>query len=306
MSLKVIEFFSGIGAFAQAARSDALALDIIQAFDQNQAANLSYTQNYGLEPSKHNLDSIKVGQIKPADLWWMSPPCTPYSVRGNQLDRDDPRARSLLNLLQLLPELRPSFVLIENVDGIKGSRMEAHLNLTFDQLGYKLATLNLCPTMFGVPMLRPRYFFVASRQGEPHLTAPVAPLNSAPLSSFLASCMSEAQLSGLMLPDSQLERYRPVLNIIDSQAPDSRAICFTSGYHKCRKASGSLIATAGGARFFAPEEILNLLGFAPQYKLPEDLPLSTRFRLVGNSVDVRSIEYLMAQINSLLRSIKDV
>lgn len=306
MSLKVIEFFSGIGAFAQAARTGSVALDIIQAFDQNQAANLSYTQNYGLVPDLHNLDSIKVGQIKPADLWWMSPPCTPYSVRGNQLDKDDPRARSLLNLLQLLPELRPSFVLIENVDGIKGSRMEAHLNLTFEQLGYKLTTLNLCPTMFGVPMLRPRYFFVASRLGQPHLTAPVAPAESAALSSYIASNMSGAQLSSLMLPDSQLERYRPVLNIIDSEAPDSRAICFTSGYYKCRKASGSLIATAGGARFFAPEEILNLLGFAPQYKLPEDLPLSTRYRLVGNSVDVRSIKYLMAQINPLLRSISDV
>lgn len=306
MSLKVIEFFSGIGAFAQAARSGSVALDIIQAFDQNQAANLSYSQNYGLVPDQHNLDSIKVGQVKSADLWWMSPPCTPYSVRGNQLDKDDPRARSLLNLLQLLPELRPSFVLIENVEGIKGSRMEAHLNLTFEQLGYKLNTLSLCPTMFGVPMLRPRYFFVASRLGQPHLTAPVAPADSAALSSYLACNMSAAQLSGLMLPDSQLERYRPVLNIIDSEAPDSRAICFTSGYYKCRKASGSLIATAGGARFFAPEEILNLLGFAPQYKLPEDLTLSTRYRLVGNSVDVRSIKYLMTQINSLLRSISDV
>ena len=29
-----------------------------------------------------------------ADLWWLSPPCQPYSVRGRGRDLDDPRART--------------------------------------------------------------------------------------------------------------------------------------------------------------------------------------------------------------------
>lgn len=304
MSLRVIEFFAGIGAFAQAALKSTEALEVIQAFDQNESANLSYFQNYGLKPDTHNLDSIKSSQIKAADVWWMSPPCTPYSVRGKQLDMDDPRARSLLNLLHVLPDLKPAVVMIENVDGIKESRMEAHLTETFARLGYQLSTLSLCPTMFGVPMLRPRYFFVAALAARPKLVTPHAPVANSALSSYLNEHLSEEQLLKLTLPDSQLERYRSVLNIIDSGDPLSRAICFTSGYFKCRKASGSMIATASGARFFAPEEILNLLGFSDAYKLPNVLSLSTCFRLVGNSVDVRSINYLLEQIVPLLRNIK--
>lgn len=296
MSLRVIEFFSGIGAFAQAASKSTVTLDVVQAFDQNEAANMSYSQNYGLKPDTYNLDSIKSSQIKAADLWWMSPPCTPYSVRGKQLDMDDPRARSLLNLLHVLPDLLPSIVMIENVDGIKGSRMELFLTETFARLGYKLSTLSLCPTMFGVPMLRPRYFFVASLHGQPRLISPELPSSSTALASYIDKRLTDDQISRLKLPDNQLERYRPVLNIIDASDPASRAICFTSGYFKCRKASGSMLATASGARFFAPQEILNLLGFSSDYRLPDMLSLSTCFRLVGNSVDVRSINYLLAQV----------
>ena len=96
MTLRALEFYSGIGAFAQAAsRFD---IDIVRAFDQSQSANLTYKSNYDTAPNHRNLDSISAAEIADADLWWMSPPCTPFTRRGNQKGGEDNRARSFFNL----------------------------------------------------------------------------------------------------------------------------------------------------------------------------------------------------------------
>ena len=43
-----------------------------------------------------------------ADLWLLAPPCQPYTRCGLQRGSDDPRAKSLLHLLALLPQLQAS------------------------------------------------------------------------------------------------------------------------------------------------------------------------------------------------------
>ncbi|MGH9548353.1 MAG: DNA cytosine methyltransferase, partial [Terriglobales bacterium] len=65
--LKAIEFFSGIGAFAQAARE--FDLEVIAAFDQNESANIVYAHNFGWQPSHRNLDSIQKCDLPDADVW---------------------------------------------------------------------------------------------------------------------------------------------------------------------------------------------------------------------------------------------
>src|SRR3990167_940922 len=95
--LSAIEFFSGIGAFAEATSNSDIA--VIQAFDQSAVANQVYEHNFERKPRSRNLDSIAASEIPKADLWWMSPPCTPFSVRGRRKDDKDPRAKSLLNLI---------------------------------------------------------------------------------------------------------------------------------------------------------------------------------------------------------------
>jgi len=160
MSFKAIEFFSGIGAFAQAALSN--QVDVIAAFDQSQFANQAYEKNYGLKPNSRNLDSIPLRLIPQADLWWLSPPCTPYSRRGRQRDVEDARAKSFLHLIECLKVLTPDVVLIENVDAFLNSKMHHILAEAFLQSGYQTSTLRLNPQMFGIPMQRPRIFLVAT------------------------------------------------------------------------------------------------------------------------------------------------
>src|SRR5271163_4832641 len=120
--ITAIEFFSGIGGFAAVAPD--FGIDVVQAFDQDESANRVYQANFQKVPDSHNLDCIDASQIAPADMWWLSPPCTPYTSRGAQQGLNDSRSVSLVNLLNQLRELLPGMIVLENVLGFLNS--DAH------------------------------------------------------------------------------------------------------------------------------------------------------------------------------------
>jgi site-specific DNA-cytosine methylase len=290
-SLKAVEFFSGIGAFAEACRDS--PINVIAAFDQNEHANKVYESNFQLSPAHKNLESINPDDIPDASIWWMSPPCTPFSRRGKQKDDEDPRARAFLNLIAALPSCKPEYFFMENVEGFAASKVNERLQKTLIDLGYKHISFNLCSSMFGVPMRRPRHFIAASRTTQPKTPEIEAFADPRTLRQFLI----ENDEPDLILSESELEKYRPVLNIVDAGDPEAYLICFTRGYYKCRKASGSLVRTANdGARFVSPSEILDLFGFSPKFKFPTSLSMSLRWRLIGNSVDVRAVKAVLSTV----------
>jgi site-specific DNA-cytosine methylase len=286
-----VEFFSGIGAFAEAPQSH--DLEIVAAFDQCAEANQTYQKNFGLEPNSRNLDSLRQAEIPQADIWWMSPPCKPFTVRGKKRDDEDPRAASFLKLISLIPRHLPDYIFVENVLGFRNSRVHSKLTETLKNEGYSVSRHEICPTELGIPMKRPRIFVLACQNRPIKIQSPDHGRLSemASVKSFLRESEHNHEL---LVDQSDLERYGPSLNILDPHEQDAVAICFTSNYWKSMKASGSLLKLPDQrARRFAPEEILRLLGFGPGFSFPETLDMRTRWRLAGNSVDVRSIRSLL-------------
>jgi site-specific DNA-cytosine methylase len=288
---KAIEFFSGIGAFAQAAGW--AGLPIVAAFDQSAQANSTYRLNYGQSPRNGNLDSLKAEDVPPSEIWWLSPPCKPFTVRGKGQDDGDRRALCFANILNLLPKLRPQLVFVENVLGFCGSKMHAMLLEKCAAAGLRTTEVQLCPTMFGVPMRRPRLFVIAAKDGVWFSPQKLAQLKSErqKLSGFLEKQTDKV----LELNAKTLARYGSSFHIIDALEEDAVATCFTSGYGRCLKAAGSFLQTAeGGVRYFSPEEQLALFGFRSDFAFPPTLNLRSQFRLIGNTVDVRAIKHLLS------------
>lgn len=284
--LRALEFYSGVGAFAQACKlADWAQIEIVRAFDQNPAANETYFHNWGERPCSLNLDSIPLNEIPEADIWWLSPPCTPYTRRGERKDIEDNRALSFLRLIDFMTVRKPSVIIVENVEGFLNSR-------TFDRLASKLddycvSTVSLCSSQFGVPMRRPRVFVVATKKKHKPLEVPLS--TPSPLAGFIGEV-------GPFLDEKERLRYEPVLNIVDGDDPSSICICFTSGYYRCRKASGSLLKVGGRLRFFSPAEISSLLGFQ-HLEIPAHLGIKAAYKLVGNSVDVRVIRHILSSLH---------
>ncbi|MCX7982320.1 MAG: DNA cytosine methyltransferase [Syntrophales bacterium] len=295
--LRTIEFFSGIGGFAAAVSGT--NLKIVTAFDQSPQARATYRLNFPRHPiSARNLEHItkeEICELK-SDFWWLSPPCQPYTVRGNRKDADDPRAASLKKLTVVLKELRedelPTYVALENVEGFVSSRMREWLIDILESRGFESREFFLCPTRFGVPMRRPRYYLLASRKGLRDITWPEGSFFR-PLKDYLEYWEPERVPPDLLLSPAIVEKFGRGFHIIDPENEGAYATCFTSAYGHFYMRSGSYLKTPKGVRFFSPTEIMRLLGFPDSFSFPSSLSMRHRWRLLGNSLSVTVVRHLL-------------
>lgn len=273
--MRVLEWFAGIGGCAAALPSGAT---VVAAIDQNPYARAAYTANFAHPVHPWNIATVHPRKLPPADLWWMSPPCQPYTVRGARRDLDDRRAAPLVHVLELIDALRPPAIALENVATFAGSRSHALVRRTLADAGYDVAETEWCPTAFGVPSERPRFYLVARRDAV-HLRPPEP--HHAPLRSYLDA----EPAPELWVEPALLDRFGGALHVVDADVEGSATAVFTSAYGKSPVYAGSYLRTPTGPRRFSPAEILRLLHFGPRYALPP-LPLPRAWALVGNSLSV--------------------
>ncbi|MEU9318016.1 DNA (cytosine-5-)-methyltransferase [Streptomyces sp. NPDC048295] len=148
-------------------------------------------------------------------------PCPPFSHAGKQLGKDDERDL-FPRMLELVDELRPKAVMIENVRGIKDAKFEDYrtyiearlqggrakrpetgIEEDFEGFGYEVCEWEVLEASdFGVPQLRPRAVLVAIRRdvlGDLKFVWPTA--TGEPKSVFDA------------LEESMESRYQPYLKM---------------------------------------------------------------------------------------------
>ncbi|KAM6087165.1 tRNA (cytosine(38)-C(5))-methyltransferase isoform 4-T5 [Chlamydotis macqueenii] len=88
---------------------------------------------------------------------------------GLQGDVSDPRTKSFLYILDILPRLQklPKYLLLENVKGFESSSARNELLRTLETCGFKYQEFLLSPTSLGIPNSRLRYFLIAKLHQEP-------------------------------------------------------------------------------------------------------------------------------------------
>ena len=113
--MRILELFSGIGAVAVAARNLA---EIEAAFDINQSAMQIYRANFNSPTQVQEIASLSDQQLSGFKdcLWWMSPPCQPFTRRGLRKDIEDDRTKPLLRLIAAIEKIRPIHVVLGKRD----------------------------------------------------------------------------------------------------------------------------------------------------------------------------------------------
>lgn len=53
------------------------------------------------------------------------------------------------------------------------------------------------------------------------------------------------------------------------------------------------ITLLGFIRYFTPHEILKLMCFSDDFSFPENFSLKTKYRLLGNSINIKVVNILM-------------
>ena len=306
---RVLELYCGIGGCAAAlAPSAAGDVGVAAALDVNTAALAVYRRNFPAHRSEAaTLEGFSASDLAAHDahLWWLSPPCQPFTRRGLGRDADDPRARSLLHLVDRIAEVRPPALALENVPGFAGSRCHERLREVLDRAGYRVRETLLCPTELGIPNRRLRFYLAARLDGKPKPWGAEPPARgteqgrgpAARLRDLVDRGLDPDPPGELRVEPALARRYQGALDIVDPDDPEAVTACFTSAYGRSHVRSGSYLLLPGGAlRRFAPQEILRLLGFPDSFTLPPDLPAPRAWPLVGNSLSVPAVRRVLATV----------
>ncbi|CAL8398388.1 unnamed protein product [Arctogadus glacialis] len=164
--LRVLELYSGIGGMHYALKESGVAAKVVAAIDVNTTANEIYRHNFPDTPLwPKTIEGISLEEFNKLsfDMILMSPPCQPFTRIGLQGDTSDPRTKSFLYILDLLPRLAvlPRFILLENVKGFETSSARDSLLNTLRDCGYTFQEILVSPTSLGIPNSRLRYFLIA-------------------------------------------------------------------------------------------------------------------------------------------------
>lgn len=284
------EFFCGIGGISASMlpQTNSLSIDI------NQNALLVHGMN-----SEHALickaiESLTVEQAQkyPADFWWMSPPCQPYTRRGKQKDLADPRTAGLRNMLTLIAEVRPDYLGLENVPEFQMSMSHQLLLDTLKSSGYTVAERLLCPTELGASNQRKRYYLLASQHQLPDWKATLANPATRP------ELEDDIDWDTYRLPAAIQSDYESALHLVEAPSwlsGESTTTCFTSAYGRSPVFSGSFLKFGNEIRRFTPREVLWQLGFPKTYQIP-DWPPEKLWPLIGNSLSLHAVKYVLSHL----------
>lgn len=290
--LRALELFCGIGGFAAALPPN---VEVTAAIDLGSHVLSVYRHNFpehnALQQNLEYLSEEELGSYE-ADIWWMSPPCQPYTTRGKERDLQDRRARSLIHLLALIEELRPAMIGMENVEGFLGSEAWELVLRTLKIQGYEIHEEVLCPTELGIPARRRRYYLVASLHG---LRSPnEMDFSRQTLKEFLDPEPAEE----LFVPEEIVATHGPGMRIIDlEKTPYRIANTFTGAYGKTWQAAGSYLQTPGGrVRRFSPKELLRLLGFPEAFQFPQGYSRRLTYKAIGNSLSVVVMRRVLSRL----------
>lgn len=296
--MRCLELFSGVGGFAASFPK----AEIVRAVDIDAAAARVHQANF-----QHPFEQREIATLPrewfaahDADAWWMSPPCTPFTRRGSFQDLNDTRSQALLHLIDVVCDLKPAIIGIENVVGFEESQIYQSLRSKWSREGYRVETCNFCPTQIGWPNRRPRIYVLASLDPLVRLNRIHEYQVMRPVAQFLEKepelAVDERDRDLLWLTEADANQYRTAIDKVDTTDQTATTACFTSSYGKSVIRSGSYLRVGNRFRRFVPREVARLLGFSEEFALPADLDTRTQWKLLGNSLSLVAVKHVFRDV----------
>lgn len=179
---RFLDLFCGIGGLSTGLQ--AAGLCPVGGVDSCGEALATFERNHsGVKYLEADITRLCLGRIEAAfgaadmDIVVGGPPCQGYSTVGKR-DEADPRNLLWQGFHQLVRDIRPAYVVIENVEGLNVMRKGAvrdGIITEFHAAGYRMKATLLRAADYGVPQLRKRLVFLGWLDGlaEPHFPRPV-------------------------------------------------------------------------------------------------------------------------------------
>ncbi len=195
LNYKFVDLFSGAGGMTQGLV--AAGLHPIVSVEVNPTASATYTKNFqkchhfcGDIQTFNPKDWVKNLSTDEIHLVVGGPPCQGFSVAGKR-NPDDTRNRLFQEFVRIVAEIRPWYIVMENVPGIltiKNGSVKKAICEAFASIGYPNVSIAILESAaYGVPQIRPRAIFIANRfaRHNPYPKAQLLPENYKPIESAI-------------------------------------------------------------------------------------------------------------------------
>jgi DNA (cytosine-5)-methyltransferase 1 len=165
--LRFIDLFAGIGGFRLPLESMGAKCVLSCEIDKN--ARRTYAANFDTSghPFPEDITQVRADDVPDHDILTAGFPCQPFSAAGKRQGADDPRGRLFHEIVRIVAAKLPRLVLLENVPAfltLDGGKHANQVHRLLGNLGYAVTRKVMSAVEFGLPQLRERVFFVATRR----------------------------------------------------------------------------------------------------------------------------------------------
>jgi len=299
--LRFVDLFCGIGGFRLGLKGH----QCVYSCDIEPLARSVYWQNFGDEP---DTDIRAITKLPAHDLLCAGFPCQSFSLSGNRRGFNDARGSLFFELVRIIDQFKPKYLLLENVPAIlqlDGGNIGQKIMQTLNDVGYHINYFVLNSKDFGIPQSRRRVYFVGSRD-ERLLAAPQPTYER----KYLKNILEDNVDPNYYLERDDIELWprdeTPKMKVIrigrirynnkvhqGNYAPQGNRIYSINGVAITISSSTGLYKTPA-IRQLTPLECQRVMGFPDDFKLPQ--PKTHAYRLLGNAVVPKMIKIIAKNI----------
>lgn len=167
--LKVLDLFSGIGAFSLGL--EFAGFNTVAFCEFEDAPKRVIKRHYPMTPIYDDVRTLtnqrlKDDGIKPIDVICGGFPCQDISIAGKGVGLSGDKSGLWYEYKRIINDVRPKYAIVENVSALLGRGLSTILG-GLAEIGYDAAWTVYDSQYFGVPQRRRRVYIVAVRDGIP-------------------------------------------------------------------------------------------------------------------------------------------
>lgn len=161
--MKIVSLFSGIGGFELGIKNSNLNGEIVFSSEIDKHAKESYLSNFSNNNLNGDITKISEKDIPNHDLLVAGFPCQSFSIAGLKKGFNDTRGTLFFDVVRILKEKQPKYVLLENVKNLvshdEGKTFKVIIK-TLNEIGYTVDFSVINSTEAGLAQNRERTYIV--------------------------------------------------------------------------------------------------------------------------------------------------
>ncbi|MEH1741350.1 DNA (cytosine-5-)-methyltransferase [Fusobacterium varium] len=161
--MKIVSLFSGIGGFELGIKNSKLKEKVVFSSEIDMNAKKSYLSNFNDNNLKGDITKISEKDIPNHDLLVAGFPCQSFSIAGLQKGFNDTRGTLFFDIVRILKEKQPKYILLENVKNLvshdEGRTFKVIIK-TLNEIGYTIDFSVINSAEAGLAQNRERTYIV--------------------------------------------------------------------------------------------------------------------------------------------------